>query len=172
MSDDAVDVARPDNQPDNTVALVTVQLLDLPVPLHARAREHSDAIQREFMLITEQLRDQESPGVPARLVELMRSLRSDYSGYTTEQDDILEAAIASDQPTVDLELRLPAGAADAARALGAMLDEADDYCREGRHLLTLPTPDDLVAYRRWYLDEVISQIEGTPPQPWPPVTAS
>lgn len=149
-------------------ALVTVQLIDLPVPLHARAREHSDAIQREFLLIAEQLRGQDTASVPDRLIELMRSLSSDYAGYTGEQDDALEAAMASGQPTLDLELRLPPGAADGARALGAMLDEADDYCRAGQHLLTLPTPAELVAYRRWYLDQVISQIDGAPPQPWPP----
>lgn len=148
-------------------ALITIHLLDLPVPLHALTREHSDAIQREFLLIAEQLRGQHAPSLPARLIDLMRSLRSDYSGYTTEQDDALEAAMASGQPTLDLELRLPISAADGARALDAMLDEADDYCRAGQHLLTLPTPDELVAYRRWYLNQVISQIDGAAPRPWP-----
>ena len=48
-----------------------------------------------------------------------------------------------------------------------MLDEADRYCRQGRHLLTLATPDDLLAYRRWYLREIAEQLAGAAPVPWP-----
>jgi hypothetical protein len=46
-----------------------------------------------------------------------------------------------------------------------MLNRADDYCRQGA-LLTLATPDDLVAFRRWYLGEFRAQINGARPTPW------
>ena len=48
-----------------------------------------------------------------------------------------------------------------------MLDEADDYCRAGRHLLNLATPDELRAFRSWYLGQVRDQLAGGPPEPWP-----
>jgi hypothetical protein len=35
---------------------------------------------------------------------------------------------------------LPAGVGPAAQQLGDMLDEADEYCRRGDHLLTLAAP--------------------------------
>jgi hypothetical protein len=49
-----------------------------------------------------------------------------------------------------------------------MLDEADEFCRRGRHLLTLETPPELVVFRKWYLQEFIDQIErGAEPTAWP-----
>jgi hypothetical protein len=47
-----------------------------------------------------------------------------------------------------------------------MLDETDEFCREGA-LLTLAPPEDVVAFRRWYLAELVEQVAGRPAQPWP-----
>ena len=49
--------------------------------------------------------------------------------------------------------------------LTGLLEEADDYCRRGE-LLTLATPPELVAFRNWYLGQVVEQIDGRPPTPW------
>ncbi len=46
------------------------------------------------------------------------------------------------------------------------MDEADDYCRAGQHLLTLVTPPEALAFRRWYLGEFVRQIAGEQPRPW------
>jgi hypothetical protein len=48
-----------------------------------------------------------------------------------------------------------------------VLDEVDEFCRAGRHLLTLAAPEDIAAYRRWSLGEVALQIDGAPPMSWP-----
>jgi hypothetical protein len=147
--------------------LVTVRILGLPVPLHARAAEHGEELRREFVLIAEQLRHADDrPSLPRRLLDLIAVLEHRYSGFTAEQEDILDRAIAAGERTIDLTFRVPPDAAQAALALGAMLDEADEYCREGRHLLTLATPPELVAYRRWYLQEFVDQIAGRRPTPW------
>jgi hypothetical protein len=53
-----------------------------------------------------------------------------------------------------------------------MLDEADEFCRQGKHLLTLATPPDLRRYRQWFLGEFVAQIGGRPPTPWPLFAAS
>lgn len=149
--------------------LITVQLLDLPVALHARATEHGEELQREFVLIAEQVRHAEDPpSLPRRLLDLIAALQHRYSAFTVEQEDVLDRAVAEGQRSLDLTFRVPADVADAAVALGGMLDEADEYCREGQHLLTLATPPDLVAYRRWYLQEFVDQIAGSPPTPWSP----
>lgn len=158
--------------PGSGEPLTTVRLVDLPVALHVRASEHTDGLRREFRLIAEYLRQQGSTAsVPVRLVELVRVLSATYSGFTTRQRNELEQAIAEGRPFLTLTFHVPAHAADAARALGALLDEADDYCRDGAHLLTLASPPDVVAYRRWYLGEFIDQIAGEPPVPWHPGTA-
>ena len=147
--------------------LVDVELRRLPVELQARAAEHAQELQREFVLIAGGLQHSEaSPTLPRRLLDLVEALQREYGGFTVEQEDTLEEAMRTGIPTIDLTFRVPRGAAQAAVAIGQMLDEADEYCREGRHLLTLATPPDLVAYRRWYLEQFVDQIAGCPPRPW------
>ena len=146
--------------------LATVRILGLPVPLHARTQEHTDELMREFTYLRAQSEDPESPSVPARLLDLVDELSGRYSGFTSGTQAELDNAIAAGQPTVDLEYRVPPDARDACIHLRDLLDAADDFCRAGEHLLTLASPDDLVAYRRWYLDEFVNQIDGADPRPW------
>jgi hypothetical protein len=154
-------------RPDDGTPLVTVRILGLPLGLHARAAEHGEELQREFALITQGHEHAGTgAGIPGRLLALIATLQGTYSAFTAEQEDLLDEAVRSGRPTLDLTFRVPASVADAVRTLEALLDEADEYCREGRHLLTLATPPDLVAYRRWYLGEFADQIGGAPPRPW------
>lgn len=149
------------------VELVTVELRRLPVELQARASEHSQELQREFVLIAEGLHhtDEQTP-LPRRLLELVEALQRRYGGFTVEQEDALDRALRDGVPTLDLTFRVPADVAGAAISLGELLDEADQYCREGRHLLTLATPPDLVEFRRWYLQQFVDQVAGGPARPW------
>jgi hypothetical protein len=147
--------------------LVDVELRRLPVELQARAAEHAQELQREFVLIAEGLQHSEGPPtLPRRLLALVEALQREFGGFTVEQEDTLDHAVRAGIPTIDLTFRVPPAAAPAAVAIGQMLDEADEYCREGRHLLTLATPPDLVAYRRWYLQQFVDQIAGCAPTPW------
>ena len=152
---------------DGGAPLVTVELRRLPVELQARAAEHGEELQREFVLIAEGLQhtDGHTP-LPRRLLDLVDSLQRRYGGFTVEQEDALDQALRDGVPTLDLTFTVPPDVADAATALGQLLDEADEYCREGKHLLTLATPPDLVAFRRWYLQQFIDQLAGHPPSPW------
>ncbi len=150
-----------------TQPLVTVELRGLPVRLQMRAAEHMQGLQREFVLIADGLQHgQDSPALPRQLLDLVDALQRRYGGFTEEQEDQLDEAHHDGLATIDLTFRVPADAADAAVALGAMLDDTDRFCREGRHLLTLATPPDLVTYRRWYLQQFVDQIEGREPAPW------
>jgi hypothetical protein len=124
-------------------------------------------LQREFVLIADGLQQgHDVPALPRRLLDLVDVLQQRYGGFTEEQEDQLDQADRDGIPTLDLTFRVPADAAEAAVALGVMLDDADEFCREGRHLLTLTTPPDLVAYRRWYLQQFVDQIAGRPPVAW------
>jgi hypothetical protein len=147
--------------------LVDVELRRVPVELQARAAEHAEELQREFVLIAEGLQHSEgAPALPRRLLDLVEALQREFGGFTAEQEDRFDEASRAGVPTIDLTFRVPPTVAEAAVALGQMLDEADEYCREGRHLLTLATPPDLVAYRRWYLQQFVDQVAGRPPEPW------
>ncbi len=155
-------MSAPTEQP-----LATVELQRLPVELQVRATEHMQDLQREFVLISDGLQHgEDAPPLPRRLLDLVDALQRQYGGFTEEQEDQLDEAHRIGRATIDLTFRVPEGAAEAAVALGALLDEADAFCREGRHLLTLATPPDLVAYRRWYLQQFVDQIAGGRPVPW------
>jgi hypothetical protein len=147
--------------------LVTVQLLGLPVPLQGRVEEHSAELTRELLLIGEQMRQQGNhAGLPARLVTLVEQVTSEYAVFTGDQEQQLADAIGRGVDAIDLTYRVPASVGAAARALDDILDEADEYCRAGEHLLTLPTPPDLVTYRHWFLDQFVGQTAGRDPVPF------
>jgi hypothetical protein len=111
--------------------------------------------------------------VPRRLLELVATLRAQYGAATSAQEELLCAALDEGRDTVDdLVYVVPSGAAQASAQLEKVYDEADEYSREGSHLLTLSTPDDLVAFRRWFLGEFVRQAEGHAPTPWPEHPAS
>lgn len=149
--------------------LVDVHLLRMPVDVWARAQEHSNELQREFALMAMSSTSDDPHGaVPARLLSLVQRLRGQYAAQTSEQEQLLLAALEDDVLVLDdLVYRVPPAVADACLEVGAMFDQADAYCREGRHLLTLTTPDDLVAFRHWFLGEFVRQVAGEQPTPWP-----
>lgn len=152
-----------------TVELVEVRMLQLPVSVWSRSQEQHDALMREFALMSVPSDEEDRQrDVPSRLTELMAQLTSDFEDVATEQEEQLFAAAGAGQPVIDeLVYRVPAAVAPACQALGEMLDEADEYCRQGQHLLTLAADEELVRFRWWFLDQFISQAGGAAPVAWP-----
>ena len=147
--------------------MMQAHLLELPVPLAAKAQEHFQELLREFTLISTDTSSGDEH-VPARLLQLVDVVTQQFGGMNTAAEDRLEDAIARGRPVIeDHVLEVPPEAGPAAQALGDLLDEAEEYCRQGQHLLTLAAPPELVAYRHWYLGQVVSQLDGQPPVPWP-----
>lgn len=146
-----------------------VHLLELPVALAAKTQQHFEELMREFSFVAASAHGaQPEHHVPARLMQLVDALTQQFSGITSDAEQRLADAIdRGDAVIADHQLDIPAAAGPASRALGDLIDEADDYCRSGQHLLTLASPPDCVAYRRWYLSEVIGQLAGAAPTPWP-----
>jgi hypothetical protein len=149
--------------------LCAVQIQQFPLKIWARAQEHVDELRREFALIAVELADTTAPApdVPRRLLDLIERLTTQFGNATSDSDAVRDAAYARGDESVDLTLHVPAIAREASIELGAMLDECDDYCRAGDNLLTLETPPEALAFRRWYLDEIVRQISGEAPTPWP-----
>jgi hypothetical protein len=124
---------------------------------------------REFALMSVPTDESERERhLPTRLAELIDTLTADFEGVATEQEQqLFDAAAAYVEVIDELVYTLPRAAVAASQALGAMLDEADEYCRQGKHLLTLAPDEELVRFRRWYLDQFIDQADGKPPVAWP-----
>ena len=143
--------------------LVEVRILGLPMDVYREAAEHTDELRREFALV----RESDSHPVPHRLLDLIDHLGAEFGAFTGPQQTQLQQAVERGDPSVDLVYRVPAAARQACLDLGRMLDEADEFCRQGQELLTLATPARSVAFRNWFLDQFVRQIDGDPPSAWP-----
>jgi hypothetical protein len=149
--------------------LYEVRILQMPVPVWSRSQEQHDALMREFALMSVPTEESERQRhVPTRLTQLIDTLTADFEGVATEQEQRLFDAAAAGEPVIEeLVYTMPRAVVPASKALGEMLDEADEYCRQGKHLLTLAADEELVRFRRWYLDQFIEQADGKPPVAWP-----
>lgn len=148
-----------------TAPLRDCVLLQVPVRLWARTQEQTDALVRELALVAAGGNDHETP---RRLTNLIAALEAGFGEATTNQEEQLFAAVEDGVEVIEeLHYQLPIAAGPASRELGAMLDEADDFCAQGKHLLTLAADPEVVALRRWWLEQLASQLEGAPPVPWP-----
>jgi anti-anti-sigma factor len=144
--------------------VVEVVLLGLPLDAHRHAAQHGAALMREFALLA--AADASDDSVPTRLVALSQELSSRFAGFTAGTDTELEAALTAGRATIDLHYQVPHDAAPASTRLSELLDEADEFCRAGAHLLTLATPPDALLYRRWFLGEFVRQLSGEKPMSW------
>ncbi len=144
--------------------MVTVRLLDFPLAVHKRAQEHHEELIREFALLA---LSSEGTDVPVRLRALVEKLTRQYGMSSEAANAVRDAAFDRGEQQVDLEYQVPRSIRAGAEALGALLDEADEYCRTGDRLLTLASPPEAVAFRKWYLAEFNRQLDGQPPIAWP-----
>ncbi len=145
-------------------ALVEVRLLGFPLALWVRSQEHVDELLREFALIAEN--EDDHPSVPRRLLVLIAELTATYAGVASATERHRDDALARGETATDLVYHVPPSVSGAIQHLGEMFELADKYCRQGSHLLTLQTPSDQLAFRRWFLDEFVVQLAGGPATPW------
>lgn len=157
--------------------LVTVQVLRMPMAVSARSTQHFDELMREFALITlDTERDRESTdsvrAVPERLLDLVAELTNEFADFTASVQAQREEAAARGDSEIDLIYHMPPSTTDDVRQLEALLGEVDNFCRSGKHLITLATPPESLAFRRWYFNQFLAQMEhNQPPVPWPDYVA-
>jgi anti-anti-sigma factor len=105
--------------------------------------------------------------VPNRLLSLLEDLDRRFGDLNDPAWDQLRVAEERGEETANVVFEVPPPAAAAARELGAMMSEVDEFCRSGDHLMTLATPPEIVSFRQWLIDEFTRQIDhGAAPRPW------
>lgn len=145
--------------------LVVVRLERLPLELMQEASEHQDELRREFALI-QQSSSLDEASVPLRLLRLVDELGVLFAAFSEGPRSTVAAALERGDDVIDLEYRIPPHAREACIHLGELLDDADEFCRNGEHLVTLATEAGPLALRRWFLGEFVAQIDGADPTPW------
>jgi hypothetical protein len=143
---------------------VCIRFLNAPVQLLVRSNQHQQELLREFTLIS--LSDSNAKkDVPSRLLEVVERHRREFFALPFRRGEQVAEAIERGDPSVDIEIDMPAASRAAAQEMITTLAEADEFCRRG-DLLTLATPRDLVALREWFLGEIVRQLDGSPPKPY------
>jgi hypothetical protein len=89
-----------------------------------------------------------------------------YAGAVEEPRRLRAQALRDGVDQIDLVYPAAPGSAELMTAWWDVLREVDVYCGNDE-LLSLATPPEVVALQRWVVSEVVAQVAGAPPTPWP-----
>jgi anti-sigma regulatory factor (Ser/Thr protein kinase) len=143
----------------------TVRFVGVPVDGYLDLQAHNDALFRELELISIELEGDDTARVAAPLADLVDQLYRRFRGQRDSYRDVVAAAQARGERTVELETTLPPAAAAGARGYLALLEQADELCRSGL-LLTSEPPAHVRSLRRWFVEETAAQLlDGASPTP-------
>lgn len=137
---------------DPPAAAVRVLLVGMPVRLWLHAREHHNALMREYAL-----HQAAAPDGDDRVL-LVAADRARSLVLSTVRD-------RTDEPAADLALDVVPAQAAWFVALRDVLDRAEELARAGA-LLAPPGPQPVLDVRRWACGQVLDQLDGAPPRPW------
>ncbi len=140
-----------------------VEIVQFPLQVGLRARQHSESLLREFAIIA--TRGGDEADVPKRLLEIAQLHDERYAGLNPEADAAVDDAIERGEAFIDFELQVPDSIRDDTINLAPLLIEVDAYCRNG-DMLTLTPSDEIRTFWVWFLSEIVQQLNGAPPTRW------
>lgn len=141
----------------------TVTLIDFPLQIGLRARQHSESLLREFAIIASGGGD--GADVPKRLIDIAKLHDDRYAGLNPDADAAVDAAIARGEEFMDVVVSVPERIGQDTLDLANVLLEVDAYCRSG-DLLTLSPSEETRSFWVWFLREIVRQVGGEPPGSW------
>ena len=152
-----------------TEDLFDLRLLQVPLALRERSRQHGADLLREMELISlGRAAGTTHHELPQRLLELAQELERVYGPYVGANTDDLDAALdRGDDTMAEVLYHLPRSSLALVKHVDDIMREVDEYLRAGQELLTLAPPADVVAYRAWVTSEIQRQAAGERPTPWP-----
>jgi anti-sigma regulatory factor (Ser/Thr protein kinase) len=155
----------PSPPPSGVPGARRVRFVGVPVDGYLELQAHNDALFRELELVSIELEAGDDAGTPGPLADLVDQLYRRFRGQRDSYRDVVAAAQARGEPTVELETAARPGSAAMARSYLALLEQADELCRTGL-LLTPEPPPHVKALRRWFVEQMAAQLlDGHPPTP-------
>ena len=140
-----------------------VRVVDFPLRVALRARQHAESLSREFALIARGGGDEAD--VPKRLLEIAQLQDERYGALNPEADEAVDTGFARNQEFIDFTLFVPERLKEDTVDMAPLLLEVDEYCRSG-DLLTPPPTDEMRAFWLWFLAEMVRQLAGEQPVSW------
>jgi anti-sigma regulatory factor (Ser/Thr protein kinase) len=144
-----------------------VHLIGVPVRLLVESARQFADLQREIQVVG---LDHNGPKELVALAETSQEISARIGTLRQAGADVAEAALARGESTIDFDVEVGDDAVDAFDRLGSLIRRVGDALVR-RHLLTMPPSEEVTAYRRWYRDEIASQLGGRAPRPCPLVAA-
>jgi hypothetical protein len=142
-----------------------VRLQRYPVRRGMRAQEHKEALLRECLLLADAA-SRGSTQAPQRLLQTAAEISARYGEELAEPQRRREQAYLRGEAEVELLYPLVPGAAEVVAGWREVLAALDAYAQDSA-LLTLSTPQDVRELDDWLFDEVLAQVGGAAPTPWP-----
>lgn len=175
--DELEDDSERSSAPSGVADLVDVELRSMPATLWLAAREHHDAMLRELVLL------QGWPGgVPRGTGDLVAADAArtiigsaldaavqrarDRGAAVVPLPQYHPGALPSVPPSLDLVVPVPREQAAAFAELQDVLDHGERLAAGGQLLVRSGLPE-IIAVRDWAAEQVIAQLAGSPPTPWP-----
>jgi hypothetical protein len=156
--------------PEDQGEHITVHLLNFPLQVYAKAREHHDELLREFALLAlSPPKDRPGHHVPQQFLDLVNTLGVRYAGIGGSTDAIRDESIARGDHAMDLTYEVPRSVGPAMQEFRSLLEQADEYCRDGQMLTMALAPLER-DFLWWFIDEFSNQANDLPPTPWPGAT--
>jgi len=146
--------------------LVWVDYLGVPVAAYLALQEDNDDLVRDCELL---LTTRARPGsTPPRLLDAALALTERFARAREAHRDIVAAAASEGRDRVDLRVQVGRrGAVAGVEEYLALMEELDGFCRSGA-LLVDPPSDQVVALRRWFVEETTAQLgQLAGPTPFP-----
>lgn len=147
-------------------ALPVAVLRDYPLRLWVEQNEYFEGLLREYRLLLEGEVASPERATPRRLVELATELADRFSGLLQTLSSERQRAVDEGRDRMDSRVPLSPSLPDVLAHVRAVLEESDEYCRQGR-LLSLPRSPELLAFATWTVEELVAQHAGAEPTPWP-----
>jgi hypothetical protein len=145
--------------------LAWVGFLSVPVATYLALQEHNDDLVRDCELL---LATRATTGSTPRLLDAALALTQRFARAREAHRDIVAAAASKGQDRVDLHIQLGRrGAVPGVQEYLALMEELDGFCRSGA-LLVNPPSEQVVALRRWFVEETVAQLgQAIGPTPFP-----
>ena len=138
--------------------LVVVRIPGVWTEYMLRGRRQIADLTREMQLL---LNGEQAGGraLPPTLAEAARALQFDWGDEVQRLRHQVSAAADRGDIEIDIELRFRASMVEALERWGWALEAGDQLSRAGRLLIPPPPPQD-VAFRRWWLGSIVTQLRA------------
>ena len=143
---------------------VDVQFRELPVALFSLVSQYNDELLREFRLILAD-KTNTTHEVSAPLMRIIEEMSREFTAFVRPVRAAVESAIDQQLEQTNLVLPFPSAMRDWVQEFAHQFSEADRYCEAGK-LLTLPAAPEIIAFRAWFLGQLLAQLDGAAPTSW------